>query len=89
MFCSLGESHPGMIYHNVLTMDDFCGREETNTLLPYLNSSKFLTKLYEKGCQYGIITLLLNALTSLENLEEYATLSDHPLVKHFIKGPTI
>ena len=66
---------------------DFCGREETNYLLPDVTSVlKFFTELYEKGCQYSSITLARSALASVVTLRGYATLSDHPLIKRFIKG---
>ena len=47
---------------------------------------KFFTELYEKGCQYSSITLARSALASVVTLRGYATLSDHPLIKRFIKG---
>ena len=67
-------------YNSVLQQcHDFCGREETNYLLPDVTSVlKFFTKLYEKGCQYGSISLALASVVT--------TLSDHPLIKHFLKG---
>ena len=66
---------------------DFCGREETNYLLPDVNSVlKFFTELYEKGSQYSSITLACSALASVVTLRGYATLSYHPLIKRFIKG---
>ena len=66
---------------------DFCGREETNYLLPDVTSVlKFFTELYEKGCQYSSITLARTALASVVTLRGYATLSNHLLIKHFIKG---
>ena len=67
-------------YNSVLQQcHDFCGREETNYLLPDVTSVlKFFTMLYEKGCQYGSISLALASVVT--------TLSDHPLIKHFLKG---
>ena len=47
---------------------------------------KFFTELYEKGCQYSSITLARSALASVVTLRGYTTLSDHPLIKRFIKG---
>ena len=75
-------------YNSVLQQwHDFCGREETNYLLPDVTSVlKFFTELYEKGCQYSSITLARSALASVVTLRGYATLSDHPLIKRFIKG---
>ena len=66
-------------YNSVLQQcHDFCGREETNYLLPDVTSVlKFFTKLYENGCQYGSISLALASVVT--------TLSDHPLIKHFLK----
>ena len=74
-------------YNSVLRQwHDFCGREETNYLLPdVITVLKFFTALYEKGCQYSSITLGCSALASVATLRGYATLSDHPLIKHFIK----
>ena len=46
----------------------------------------FFTELYEKGCQYSSITLARNALASVVTLRGYTTLSDHPVIKRFIKG---
>ena len=66
---------------------DFCGWEETNYLLPDVTSVlNIFTKLYEKSCQYSSITLARSALASVVALREYTTLSDHPLIKRFIKG---
>ena len=66
---------------------DFCGREETNYLLPDVTSVlKFFTELYEKGCQYSSITLARSALASVVTVRGYTTLSEHPLIKRFIKG---
>ena len=75
-------------YNSVLQQwHDFCGREVTNYLLPDVTSVlKFFTELYEKGCQYSSITLARSALESVVTLRGYATLSDHPLIKRFIKG---
>ena len=75
-------------YNSVLQQwHDFCGREETNYLLPDVTSVlKFFTELYGKGCQYSSITLAHSALASVVILRGYATLSDHPLIKCFIKG---
>ena len=47
---------------------------------------KFFTEIYEKGCQYSSITLARSALASVVTLRGYTTLSDHPLIKFFIKG---
>ena len=47
---------------------------------------KFLTEVYEKVCQYSSITLARSALASVVTLRGYTTLSDHPLIKRFIKG---
>ena len=47
---------------------------------------KFFTELCEKGCQYTSITLARSVLASVVILRGYATLSDHPLIKRFIKG---
>ena len=66
---------------------DLCGREETNYLLQDVTSVlNFFTELYLKGCQYSSITLARSALVSVVTLRGYATLSDHPLIKRFIKG---
>ena len=66
---------------------DFCAREQTNYLLPDVTSVlKFFTELYEKGCQYSSITLARSALASLVTLRGYTALSEHPLIKRFIKG---
>ena len=66
---------------------DFCGREQTNYLLPDVTSVlKFFTELYEKSCQYSSITPAHSALASVVTLGGYTTLSDHSLIKHFIKG---
>ena len=46
---------------------------------------KSFTALYEKGCQHSSITLARSALASAVTLREYATLSDHPLIKRFTK----
>ena len=75
-------------YNSVLQQwRDFCGMEGTNYLLPDVTSVlKFFTELYEKGCQYSSITLAHSALASVVTLRGYATLSDHPLIKCFIKG---
>ena len=65
---------------------DFCGREETNYLLPDVTSVlKFFTELYEKGCQYSSITLAHSALASVVTLRGYAISSDNLLIKRFIK----
>ena len=73
-------------YNSLLQQwNDFC--EETNYLLPDVTSVlKFFTELYEKGCQYSSITLARSALASVVTLRGYATLSNHPLIKRFIKG---
>ena len=64
---------------------DFCGREETNYLLPDVTLVlKFFTELYEKGSQYSSITLARSALASVVTLREYATLSHHPLIKRIL-----
>ena len=64
---------------------DFCGREETNYLLPDVTLVlKFFTELYEKGSQYSSITLARSALASAVTLREYATLSHHPLIKRIL-----
>ena len=70
-------------YNSVLQQwHDFCGREETNCFLPDVTSVlKFFTELFEKGCRYSSITL-----ASVVTYRGYATLSDHPLIKRFIKG---
>ena len=47
---------------------------------------KFFTGLYEKFCQYSSITLARSALASVVTLRGYTTLSNHPLIKSFIKG---
>ena len=75
-------------YNTVLQQwHDFCGREQTNYLLPNVTSVlKFFAELYEKGCQYSSITLAHSALASVVTLRGYTTLSDHPLIKRFIKG---
>ena len=75
-------------YNSVLQQwHDFCGREETNYLLPdVISVLKCFTKLYEKGCQYRSITLACSALASVVTLRGYTRLSDHPLIKRFIKG---
>ena len=75
-------------YKSVLQQwHDFCRREETNYLLPDVTSVlKFFTELYEKGYQYSSITLARSALASVVTLRGYVTLSDHPLIKLFIKG---
>ena len=66
---------------------DFCGKEQTNYLLLDVTSVlKFFTELYEKGCQCGSITLARSVLASVVTLRGYTTLSDHPLIKRFIKG---
>ena len=45
---------------------DFCGRKETNFLIPDVTLVlKFFTELYEKGCQYSSITLACSALWHL------------------------
>ena len=46
---------------------------------------KFFTELYEKDCQCSSITLARSALASVVTLRGYTTLSDHPLIKRFIK----
>ena len=83
----LGENQPRERYNSVVQQwHDFCGREETNYLLPDRTSVlKFFTELYEKGCQCSSITLACRALASLVTLRGYATLSDHILIKCFIK----
>ena len=70
-------------YNSVLQQwNDFCGREETNYLLPDATSvPKFFTELYEKGCQYSSIALARSALAFGVTVRGYATLSDHPLIK--------
>ena len=75
-------------YNSVLQQwYNFCGTEETNYLLPDVNSvPKFLTELNEKGCQYSSITVAPSALASVITLQGYTTLSDHPLIKRFMKG---
>ena len=67
-------------YNSVLQQwHDFCGREETNYLLPdVISVQKFFTELYEKGCEYNSITLACSARTSV-------VLSDQPHIKCFIK----
>ena len=66
---------------------DFCGREETNYFLSDVTSVlKIFTELYEKGCQYSSINLARSALASVVTLRGYATLSDRPLIKRFMKG---
>ena len=74
-------------YNSVLQQwHDFFGREETNYLQLFSTSVlKFFTELYEKGCQYSSITLACRALASLVTLRGYATLSDHALIKCFMK----
>ena len=65
---------------------DFCGRKETNYFLSDVTSIlKIFTELYEKGCQYSSINLARSALATVVTLSGYATLSDHPLIKCFIK----
>ena len=75
-------------YNSVLQQwHDFFGREETNYLQLFsMSVLKFFTELYEKGCQYSSITLACRALASVVTLRGYTTLSDHPLIKCFIKG---
>ena len=82
----LGENQPGKDITQWCKWHDFCGREETKYLLPDRTSVlKFFTELYEKGCQCSSITLACRALASLVTLRGYATLSDHTLIKCFIK----
>ena len=65
---------------------DFCGWEETKYFLPDVTSVlKCFTKVYGKSCQYSSITLARSALASVVTLREYTTLSDHRLIKGFIK----
>ena len=74
-------------YNSVLQQwHDFFGSGETNYLQLFSTSVlKLFTELYEKGCQYSSITLACRALASVVILRGYTTLSDHPLIKCFIK----
>ena len=54
-------------YNTVLQQwHDFCGREQTNYLLPDMTSVlKFFTEIYEKDFLYSSITLARSALASV------------------------
>ena len=47
---------------------------------------KFFAEFYEKGCQYSSVTPTRIALASSVTLRGYITLSEHSLIKRFIKG---
>ena len=74
-------------YNTVLQQwHDFCGREKTNYFLPDVTTVlKFCIELYEKGCQYRYIALARSGLASVVTLRGYTTLTDHPIIKRFIK----
>ena len=86
--CPLGENQPGEDNSVLQQWHYFCGREETNYLLPDVTSvvsPKFFTGPYEKGCQYSSITLGHSAIASVITLRGYATLSGPPTHKTFHK----
>ena len=89
LLSSWGESTGGR-YNTVLQQwHDFCGREKTNYFLPDVTIVlKFCIELYEKRYQYSYITLARSGLASVVTLRRYTTLTDHPLIKHFISFKT-
>ena len=65
----------------------FCIQRNLYSLLSSVNSVlEFLNDLYNSGCQYSALCTALSALASVTTIQGFPSLSDHPMIHHYLKG---
>ena len=67
--------------------ENFCCRRKTDPFQPHVNDIiEFLTEIYNLGIGYMSVWMGQTALNTIVMLPWFPNISEHPLIKRFIKG---